>query len=74
MSGLNRIADQESFDSYLPDAGDGLYPNGSYVEPPPSPTIAYTPWNTTLAAQWLNGLANKPTIVTVDNEIGVFFK
>ncbi|KAF7977906.1 hypothetical protein HWV62_2470 [Athelia sp. TMB] len=63
--------DQEAFDPYLPDAGDGVYPNGSYAEPPPSPTIAYTPWNGSLQHTWLTGLANKPTIVTVDNEIEI---
>ena len=31
----------------------------------------YTPWNTSLAAQWLSGLVNKPDIVTVDNEIEI---
>ncbi|KZP33303.1 carbohydrate-binding module family 1 protein [Athelia psychrophila] len=63
--------DQESFDSYLPDAGDGLLPNGSYAEPPPAPTTAYTPWNGSMQYAWLNGLVNKPTIVTVDNEIEI---
>ena len=63
--------DQESFDPYLPDAGDGLFPNGSYIEPVPPQTTAYTPWNTSLAKAWLSGLVNKPTIFAIDNEIEI---
>ncbi len=64
-------ADQESFDSYLPDAGDGLFPNGSVVTPPPDQTTAYVPWNTTAAKLWLSGLTHKPTMVTIDNEMEI---
>ncbi|KAG6816419.1 hypothetical protein H0H87_006156 [Tephrocybe sp. NHM501043] len=53
------------------DAGNGLFPNGSYVSPVADPTRAYSPWNTTLAKQWLSGLKNKPTIVTIDNEMEI---
>ncbi|KAJ7448690.1 glycoside hydrolase family 44-domain-containing protein [Mycena galericulata] len=62
---------QESTDPYLPNAGDGLYPNGSYVEPVPDPTGVYTAWNPSMAAAWLAGLANKPNVVTIDNEIEI---
>lgn len=65
------FVDQESTDPYNSDAGNGLFPNGSYVLPIPDPTRAYTPWNISLAKQWLSGLANKPTVVTVDNEIEI---
>jgi hypothetical protein len=41
------------------------------VSPPPPQSNAYTPWNTSLAAAWLAGLAHKPTVVTVDNEIEI---
>lgn len=63
--------DQEAFDPYNSDAGDGLFPNGSYVEPVPDQAYAYTPWNTSLAKKWLSGLANKPLMVAVDNEIEI---
>ena len=63
--------DQEAFDPYNSDAGDGLYPNGTAVSPPTNQTLAYTPWNTAMAQQWLQGLQNLPKIVTVDNEIEI---
>ncbi|KAG6840172.1 hypothetical protein C0991_008402 [Blastosporella zonata] len=63
--------DQASFDPYNSNAGNGLFPNGSYITPVPSQNNAYVPWNTTAAKQWLSGLQNKPTIVTVDNEIEI---
>jgi hypothetical protein len=63
--------DQSKFDVYKPDAGSGLYANGSVVGPSPPQTNAYTPWNMTLAKKWLSGLKNKPDIVTVDNEIEI---
>ncbi|KAG8824630.1 hypothetical protein FRC17_009065 [Serendipita sp. 399] len=62
---------QKAFDPYNADAGNGLYPNGSYVQPPTDPNRAYTPWNTTLARKWLAGLVNKPDFVFVDNEIEI---
>ncbi|GJE93305.1 glycoside hydrolase family 44 protein [Phanerochaete sordida] len=62
--------DQAAYDPYNADAGNGQFPNGSWVAPPPQ-SDAYTPWNTSLAAQWLKGLAHKPDIVTVDNEIEI---
>ncbi|KAG8865670.1 hypothetical protein FRB97_004528, partial [Tulasnella sp. 331] len=61
---------QESFDPYNANAGDGMYPNGSWVPPLPQ-TNVYTPWNMSLASKWLTGLVHKPTIVTVDNEIEI---
>ncbi|RDB29655.1 Beta-mannanase/endoglucanase A [Hypsizygus marmoreus] len=63
--------DQAAFDPYNSDAGNGLFPNGSYITPAPDPSNAYVPWNTTAVKQWLSGLKNKPTIVTVDNEIEI---
>ncbi|KAF5377193.1 hypothetical protein D9615_006454 [Tricholomella constricta] len=63
--------DQARFDPYNSDAGNGLFPNGSYITPPPDPTRAYTAWNTSAVKQWLSGLANKPTIVTIDNEMEI---
>jgi hypothetical protein len=62
---------QKAYDPYNPAAGDGQYPNGTVLQPPPPPTNAYTPWNTSLAATWLKALKNKPDIVTVDNEIEI---
>ncbi|KAJ3573789.1 hypothetical protein NP233_g2215 [Leucocoprinus birnbaumii] len=62
--------DQAAYDPYKPDAGNGLFPNGSFVSPP-DPSTVYTPWNTSLAKTWLKGLKNKPTIVTIDNEIEI---
>ncbi|KAF9466233.1 glycoside hydrolase family 44-domain-containing protein [Collybia nuda] len=63
--------DQKAFDPYNSDAGNGLFPNGSYLSPSPDPNNAYTPWNTTLVKKWLTGLKNKPTIVTIDNEMEI---
>jgi phosphatidylinositol glycan class B len=37
----------------------------------PDPTNVYTPWNTSLAKQWLMGLKNKPLMVAIDNEIEI---
>ncbi|KAG8917515.1 hypothetical protein FRC01_002399 [Tulasnella sp. 417] len=62
---------QAKFDPYKPDAGNGLLPNGSFITPPPNPTGAYTPWNTSLAKTWLSGLVHKPDIVNIDNEIEI---
>ncbi|KAF9448877.1 glycoside hydrolase family 44 protein [Macrolepiota fuliginosa MF-IS2] len=64
-------SDQQKYDPYNADAGNGAYPNGSWVYPPPDPTHAYTSWNTTLAKQWLSSLVHKPKIITVDNEIEI---
>ncbi|KAG6901408.1 hypothetical protein C0995_012298 [Termitomyces sp. Mi166 len=63
--------DQASFDTYNSDAGNGLFPNGSYVTPVPDQNNVYVPWNTSAAKQWLSGMKNKPTIVTIDNEIEI---
>ncbi|KAJ7237051.1 glycoside hydrolase family 44-domain-containing protein [Mycena haematopus] len=62
---------QSGSDPYLANAGSGLFPNGSYVVPVPNPTNVYTSWNTTMAKAWLAGLANKPTLVAIDNEIEI---
>jgi phosphatidylinositol glycan class B len=62
---------QASTDPFLANAGSGRFPNGSAVGPPPDPTTVYTPWNTTMAKAWLKGLANKPTLVAIDNEIEI---
>lgn len=70
-AGTDRRPDQESFDPYNGDAGDGLFPNGSYVTPVPDQHTAYTSWNTSAAKQWLSNLVNKPTIVAIDNEIEI---
>lgn len=45
--------------------------NGSWVTPDPVQTRAYTPWNPSMAKAWLAGLANKPTMIAVDNEIEI---
>ncbi|KAF8888414.1 glycoside hydrolase family 44-domain-containing protein [Gymnopilus junonius] len=63
--------DQESFDPYNGEAGDGLYPNGTTITPAPSQSNVYSSWNTTLAKQWLSGLTNKPLMVAIDNEIEI---
>ncbi|KAF8912036.1 glycoside hydrolase family 44-domain-containing protein [Gymnopilus junonius] len=61
--------DQELFDPYKSDAGDGLFPNGYYVTPVPDQTNVYTPWNTSLAKKWLSGLKNKPLMVAIDTKL-----
>ncbi|KIJ28440.1 glycoside hydrolase family 44 protein [Sphaerobolus stellatus SS14] len=63
--------DQQSFDPYNGLAGDGLFPNGSYVTPVPNQSNTYTSWNTSLAKAWLTNLVHKPDIVTIDNEIEI---
>jgi hypothetical protein len=68
---LQSSTDQQKFDPYNADAGNGLFPNGSYITPVPDPKNAYTAWNTTLAQKWLAGLVHKPTLVTIDNEIEI---
>lgn len=64
------VIDQQSFDPYNGVAGNGMFPNGSYV-PAPDPHSAYVPWNVTIAKQWLSSLKNKPTFVNIDNEIEI---
>ncbi|KAJ7231376.1 glycoside hydrolase family 44-domain-containing protein [Mycena rebaudengoi] len=49
-----------STDPFLANAGNGLFSNGSYTTPVPDPTNV-----------WLKGLANKPTMVAIDNEIEI---
>ncbi|KAJ7604485.1 glycoside hydrolase family 44-domain-containing protein [Roridomyces roridus] len=68
---ISTYPDQQATDPFLANAGDGLLANGSFVSPPPNPAAAYTPWNTSMAAAWLTGLANKPTLVAIDNEIEI---
>ncbi|KAF9051974.1 glycoside hydrolase family 44-domain-containing protein [Panaeolus papilionaceus] len=63
--------DQQRFDPYKPDAGNGIRSDGTPVTPASDPTTAYTPWNTTLAKKWLAGLKNKPDILAIDNEIEI---
>lgn len=67
---LSFVVDQTDFDPFNADAGNGKLSNGSWVSPP-NPTTVYSAWNTTFAQKWLKGLANKPTIVTIDNEIEI---
>ncbi|KAH6918404.1 glycoside hydrolase family 44-domain-containing protein [Coprinopsis sp. MPI-PUGE-AT-0042] len=62
---------QERFDTYKPDSGNGRFPNGTTITPPPDPKIAYTNWNTTMAKTWLQSLKNKPKFATMDNEIEI---
>jgi len=71
LSLIDTSAGQGSFDPYKSDAGNGLFPNGSYITPVPDPSRVCTAWNTTAAQQWLSGLKNKPQIVTIDNEIEI---
>ncbi|KAF8649509.1 hypothetical protein AX16_005761 [Volvariella volvacea WC 439] len=63
--------EQERFDPYNPDAGNGRFPNGTALSPPTDPRNAYTTWNTTAAKTWLSNLAHKPKIVNIDNEIEI---
>ncbi|KAJ7752639.1 glycoside hydrolase family 44-domain-containing protein [Mycena metata] len=62
---------QASFDPFLANAGNGFYPNGSSVLPVPNQANVYTPWNTSMAQAWLKGLANKPQLVAIDNEMEI---
>ena len=72
--GLHRLTfpiDQQNFDPFKADAGNGHFPNGTSLSPNADPTHAYSPWNTTLAKQWLSSLVNKPRMVAIDNEIEI---
>ncbi|KIK54434.1 glycoside hydrolase family 44 protein [Collybiopsis luxurians FD-317 M1] len=62
--------DQQAYDPYNSDAGNGLLPNGSWVTPPPQSNV-YSPWTTAQAAAMLEAMPIKPDIVTVDNEIEI---
>jgi len=64
-------AGQESTDPFNSDAGNGEFPNGTFVTASPEQSRAYTTWNTDMAKAWLQGLTNKPTLITVDNEIEI---
>ncbi|KAI0821497.1 glycoside hydrolase family 44-domain-containing protein [Irpex lacteus] len=66
-----KYPDQQKYDPYKADAGNGLFPNGSYITPPPNQADVYTPWNTSLAKTWLTSMAHPPQIVTIDNEIEI---
>lgn len=59
----SHCADQEAYDPYNSDAGDGMFPNGSWVTPPAQSNV-YTSWNTSLAAAMLKSMPVKPDIVT----------
>ncbi|EFI28340.1 hypothetical protein CC1G_13870 [Coprinopsis cinerea okayama7 len=63
--------EQERFNPYNPDSGNGRFPNGTNLSPPTDPNRAYTPWNTTQATTWLSQLKNKPKFATIDNEIEI---
>ncbi|KAF7436217.1 hypothetical protein PC9H_003045 [Pleurotus ostreatus] len=63
--------DQQAFDPYNSDAGNGKFSNGSIISPPMNQSAAYTPWNASLAQQWLSSLQNIPTILALDNEIEI---
>jgi len=65
------VADSSAFDPYNANAGNGRYANGTYLLPNTDPKLAYTAWNTSLATKYLTGLKNKPTILTIDNEIEI---
>lgn len=63
--------EQERFNPYNSDSGNGKFPNGTVLTPPPDPRRAYTDWNTTAAKTWLKSLKNKPKFATMDNEIEI---
>ncbi|KAG5219703.1 glycoside hydrolase family protein [Salix suchowensis] len=63
--------DQQAFDPYNSDAGNGKFSNGSIISPPMNQSAAYTPWNASLAQQWLSSLQHIPTILALDNEIEI---
>ncbi|TFL04621.1 glycoside hydrolase family 44-domain-containing protein [Pterulicium gracile] len=62
---------QQTWDPYNADSGNGRLANGTFVTPPPDPKRAYTPWTPAQAKTWLAGMKNKPTILFVDNEIEI---
>ncbi|PFH47178.1 glycoside hydrolase family 44 protein [Amanita thiersii Skay4041] len=66
-----KFPDQQKYDPFNSDAGNGLFSNGSSISPAPNQNGVYVPWNVTAVKQWLSGLKHKPTIVTIDNEIEI---
>ncbi|EJD41439.1 hypothetical protein AURDEDRAFT_186585 [Auricularia subglabra TFB-10046 SS5] len=62
---------QQAFDPYKPDAGNGKLADGSPVTPSPDPRNAYTSWNASMATNWLKKLKNVPEFVAIDNEIEI---
>ena len=64
------IPDQDAFDPYKADAGNGKL-NGTFVTPATDPTLAYEPWNATLAKNWIASLKNVPEFAAIDNEIEI---
>lgn len=62
---------QGDFDAFNRNAGNGHLLNGSFTAPSPDPTNVYVSWNISIAQQWLSNLRNKPTIVTIDNEMEI---
>ncbi|KAG7094618.1 hypothetical protein E1B28_005442 [Marasmius oreades] len=63
--------DQQAFDPFNADAGNGKLPDGTPVSPATEPNRSYTTWNPTLAKQWLSSLKNKPAFIAIDNEIEI---
>ncbi|KAF8874839.1 glycoside hydrolase family 44-domain-containing protein [Infundibulicybe gibba] len=61
---------QGAYDPYNADAGNGVLPDGSFVADLDQRNV-YTDWNTTAAGKWLAAMKNRPTIVTIDNEIEI---
>lgn len=72
FNALTCCVDQEAYDPYNSDAGDGLFPDGSWVAPPPQSNV-YTPWNTAMAAAMLTAMPIKPDIVTGELFDHVYF-
>ncbi|KAF9269904.1 hypothetical protein L218DRAFT_1071416 [Marasmius fiardii PR-910] len=62
---------QQSYDPFKADAGNGKNSDGTPVSPPSNPQSAYTTWSTALAKTWLSGLKNKPGFIAIDNEIEI---
>jgi hypothetical protein len=70
---------QEATDPYWPDAGDGIYANGSYVQN--DPTDAYVPanlayqqaWVSHLLSTWGPAASGGVPYYIMDNEVSIWF-
>ncbi|TFK30099.1 hypothetical protein FA15DRAFT_197786 [Coprinopsis marcescibilis] len=63
--------EQQRWNPYNPDSGNGRFPDGSNLTPHTDPSRVYTHWNTSMATRWLSSLTNKPKFATIDNEIEI---
>lgn len=65
-----RYGAQQDVDPFNPDAGNGVLLDGTPITWN-DPNDACVPWTPTDARTWLEGLANEPVFLSVDNELDI---